>query len=92
MPLVMAPALRCRATGGKSLPSLCHGVLICFPLSSWSFLAKWSFSSWVMLLLSSEAGLALELLYWLNFGASALSLPATAKLLDCNGRAMAALC
>jgi hypothetical protein len=48
VPLVMAPALLSRATGGTSLPSLCHGVRICFPLSSLSFLAKWSFSSWVM--------------------------------------------
>lgn len=82
----MAPALLCRATGGWSLPSLCHGVRICFPLSSASLFAKWSFSSCVMLSLSSDAGRALELSYFSNFGASALSRNATEKLRSCKGR------
>jgi hypothetical protein len=94
VPFVMAPALLCRATGGVSLPSLCHGVRICFPLSSWSFFAKWSFSSCVMLLLSSEAGLALLLLKWFlsNLGASALRAAATAKLRYCSCPVIAAEC
>jgi hypothetical protein len=92
LPFVIAPALRCRATGGWSLPSLCHGVRICLPLSSTSFFAKWSFSSCVMLLLSSEAGLALEFSYSSNLGASARNRNAIVKFRSCNGLDSAPLC
>lgn len=33
MPFVIAPADRCRITGGKLDPSRCHGALICFSFS-----------------------------------------------------------
>lgn len=34
VPLTIAPAERGRLTGGVSEPSRCHGVLLCFSLSS----------------------------------------------------------
>lgn len=57
----MAPAERKRPTGGVSAPSRCHGVRICFPLSSATFRSKSCTSSSVISLFRSRAGCEFEL-------------------------------